>query len=154
MAASVAAKADLRQLSDLARVEALLRVPQPGLRGPPLTFRTVPITAGIIGDAGVLAVLTALNMTAERGSATNLDCRHDTSLGEVQVTGVSRGPRLTVAAENICHLKLRLNHVEARVRSETPAVRMVGSCRRLPAFGGALAHVSLVNAAPGHLNGI
>ncbi len=74
---------------------------KPFRRSPPLAFRTVPITAGIIGDAGVCTVRAALNMTAQRGSATDLDCRHDASLGEVQVTSVGRAPRLTMAAEDI-----------------------------------------------------
>ena len=55
----------------------------------------------------VRAVLAALDMTAKRGSAANLDCRHDASLSEVQVIGVGRAPRLTVAAEDIRHLQNR-----------------------------------------------
>ena len=69
------------------------------------------IAARIIGDAGVRTVLAALHVAAERGSATNLDCRHDASLGQVQVTGVGGAPRLTMAAENIGHLELRPGHV-------------------------------------------
>lgn len=60
----------------------------------------------------VRAVLAALNMTAKRGSAANLDCRHDASLSEVQVIGVGRAPRLTVAAEDIRHLEVRPDHFE------------------------------------------
>jgi hypothetical protein len=40
-------------------------------------------------------------MTTERGSATNLDCRHDASLDEIHVAGIGRAPRLTMAAEDI-----------------------------------------------------
>lgn len=71
---------------------------------PPLTFGAVAIAAGIIGNARVLAVLATLHMAAERRGATNLDCRHDASLGKVYVTRVGVAPRLAMAAEDICHL--------------------------------------------------
>jgi hypothetical protein len=45
-------------------------------------------------------------MTAERGGATNLDRRHDASLGEAHVARVGHAPRLTVAAEDIRDLQL------------------------------------------------
>ena len=45
-------------------------------------------------------------MTAKRGGATNLDCRHDASLGQAHVAGVGRAPRLTMAAEDIRDLQL------------------------------------------------
>ena len=60
-----------------------------------------------------------LDMTAKRGSAANLDCRHDASLSEVQVIGVGRAPRLTVAAEYIRHLEVRPDHFELGVRSQS-----------------------------------
>ena len=56
-------------------------------------------------------VLAALYMTAECGSATNLDRRHHTSLAEAQVAGVGRTPRLTMASEDIRHLQVRPEHV-------------------------------------------
>jgi hypothetical protein len=52
-------------------------------------------------------VLAALDMTTEGGSATNLDCRHDASLGEAHVARVGRALRLTMAAEYIRDLQLR-----------------------------------------------
>jgi hypothetical protein len=64
-------------------------------------------TAGIIGDARVRTVLAALDMTAEGGSATNLDRPHDASLVEAHVAGVGHAPRLTMAAEYIRDLQLR-----------------------------------------------
>ena len=60
------------------------------------------------------AVLAALDMTAERGRATNLDRRHDAPLGKAYVAGIGRAPRLTVAAEDIRHLQLRLGHGRPR----------------------------------------
>ena len=62
-------------------------------------------TAGIIGDARVRTVLAALDMTAERGSATYLYGRHDAPLGEAQMGLVSRAPAGPVAAKNIRHLQ-------------------------------------------------
>ena len=79
---------------------------KPCHRSRPLAFWAVPIPAGIIGDACVRTVLAALDMTAERGSATNLDCRHDASLGEAHVAGVGGAPRLTMAAEDVRYLQL------------------------------------------------
>ena len=93
------------------RLEARLRAP-PAM--PPqlaTDIWTVPIAARIIGDAGVRTVLAALDMTAERGSAANLDRRHDASLGEVHVTGVGCAPSLTMAPEDFRHLELRPDHV-------------------------------------------
>src|ERR1700674_4183013 len=56
---------------------------KPCRRSRPLAFGAVPVAAAIVGDAGVCTVLTALDMTAERRSATILDGRHNTSLGQV-----------------------------------------------------------------------
>jgi hypothetical protein len=41
----------------------------------------------------VRTVLAALDMAAERGSATDLDCRHDLQLSEAHVTGIGISPR-------------------------------------------------------------
>jgi hypothetical protein len=48
---------------------------KPRRRIAPLALRTVPIAARIISDADVRTVLAALDMTAQRGSATDLDPR-------------------------------------------------------------------------------
>jgi hypothetical protein len=58
----------------------------------------------------VRTVLAALHVAAERGSATNLDCRHDASLGEVDVAGVGRAPRLTMAPEDFRYLQVQPKH--------------------------------------------
>ena len=80
---------------------------KPCHRSRPLAFWAMPIPAGIIGDACVRTVLAALYMTAERGSATNLDRPHDASLVEADVAGVGCAPRLTVAAKDVRHFQLR-----------------------------------------------
>ena len=79
---------------------------KPCHRSRPLAFRAVPIPAGIVGDTCVRTVLAALDMTAERGGATNLDCRHDPPLGEVDMAGVGCPPCLTMAAEDVRYLQL------------------------------------------------
>ena len=45
-----------------------------------------------------------LDVAAERGSAANLDRRHDASLGEVDVAFVGCTPRLAMTAEDIRYL--------------------------------------------------
>jgi hypothetical protein len=61
----------------------------------------MPVAARIVSDADVRTILTALDMTAERGSATNLDCCHDAALGEIDVAGIGGAPGLTMLAEDI-----------------------------------------------------
>ena len=66
------------------------------------------VAAGIIGDARMSAGLAALDVAAERSRAAYLDRRHDAALGEAYVAGIGRAPPLSMAAENIRHLQLRL----------------------------------------------
>ena len=63
----------------------------------------------------VATVVAALDVAAKRSCAANLDGRHDPSLGETDVAGVCRAPRLAVAAEDVRHLQLGHRHVR-RVR--------------------------------------
>ena len=83
---------------------------KPRLRRPPLALGTVAVAAGVIGDARVRAVVAALDMTAERRRAADLDRRHDAPLPEAQMSRVRGTPCLTVAAEDIRHLQLRTRH--------------------------------------------
>jgi Tripartite tricarboxylate transporter family receptor len=46
-------------------------------------------------------VLAPVDMTTKRGSAANLDCRHDAPLGEIYVAGIGHAPRLTMATKDI-----------------------------------------------------
>src|SRR5437763_582168 len=50
-------------------------------------------------------------MTAELGSATNLDCRHDAPLGQAHVAGVGGAPRVAMESENIGYLQPRPEHL-------------------------------------------
>src|SRR3984957_5474117 len=81
----------------------------------PMPARQLPITgfahkARVVGDAHMGAVLASLDMAAERFGATNLDRRHDATLGEIQMPLVGRAPTGSVAAEHIRHLKIRRRH--------------------------------------------
>src|SRR5205085_10919674 len=73
---------------------------------------TVPIAAGVVGDARVRTVLAALDMPAERRCAANLDRRHDAPLSQADMTPISGTPGSGEAAENIRHLQLRTRHAE------------------------------------------
>jgi hypothetical protein len=61
----------------------------------------MPVATGITGDAGVRTVLATLDMPAERGSATDLNCRHDASLGEIHMTSAGGAPRLAMTTEDV-----------------------------------------------------
>ena len=83
------------------RQELRLAVFKPLPRGGRLTLRAMPIAAGIVGDPLVRAVLAALEVAAERGSATGLDRRHDLQLGEAHVTGVGLSPRRPMGTKDV-----------------------------------------------------
>jgi len=68
---------------------------------------------------GVRAVLAALDVSAERGRAARLDCRHDAELAKTQMASILCTPCLPVAAEDIRHLQLRPKHVR-RIKSAAP----------------------------------
>ena len=81
----------------------------------PTPVRQLPITecahkAGIVRDPFVRAVLAALDVAAERGSATGLDRRHDFQLVEVDVPGVGLPPRRPVGAKDVGDLEGRPRH--------------------------------------------
>ena len=52
----------------------------------------------------------ALDVAAERGSATGLDRRHDLQLGEAHVTGVGLTPRRPMDAKDVGDLEGRPRH--------------------------------------------
>jgi hypothetical protein len=72
--------------------------------------------AGIIRNARVRTVLATVDMAAKRGSATYLDRRHHTSLGEAYVAGIGRAPRLTMATKDIRQFEIRPQHVRPSLR--------------------------------------
>ena len=75
----------------------------------PLALGAVPVAARVVGDAGLAAVLAALDMAAERRGAAGHDGGHDTALGLRQMTALRGTESLSVAAEDVRHLE-RLAH--------------------------------------------
>jgi hypothetical protein len=62
---------------------------QPRLGRRALTPGAVAVTAGVVGDADVIAVLAALDVAAELGGAAGLDRRHDLQLAQADMAGMS-----------------------------------------------------------------
>jgi hypothetical protein len=54
---------------------------KPGASSSTLAFRTVPVSAGIVGDPPLSAILTGLDMSAQGSGAAVLDRGHDLELG-------------------------------------------------------------------------
>src|ERR1700682_4680289 len=52
----------------------------------------MPVTAAVVGNGGVPAVLTALDMAAESRGAAALDRRHYLQLAETDMTGIGLPP--------------------------------------------------------------
>jgi hypothetical protein len=76
----------------------------------------MPITAGVVGDAGVGAVLASLDMAAESGRAAALDRRHDLELTETDMASVGSVPRGSTAAEDIRDLQNWTRHRSRALR--------------------------------------
>jgi len=81
-----------------------LAVGQPLLGSSGLTLRTVPVAAGVVGDAQVSAGLAAFDMAAQRRRSAALDRRHDLELAEAHMAGVGGTPSRPAVAEDVPHL--------------------------------------------------
>ena len=76
---------------------------QPRGAGQRLTGRTVAVTAGVVPDAPMAAVVALLDVAAERGGAALLDGRHHAALRRRE-SGPDLGPEhIAVAAEDLRH---------------------------------------------------
>src|SRR5208337_5311927 len=93
---------------------------QPSSGGGGLTLGTMAVTAGVVGYARVRAVLTALDMTAERGSAAMFDRRHHLQLGEADMADIGLAPVRAMGVKNVGDLDVRPRH-GARVRRAASA---------------------------------
>ena len=82
---------------------------QPSLAGRPLTFGTVPIAAGVVGDADRAAIVTLFDMTAKRRRAARRDGAHDAAFATAQMAGVILAKSLAMVAKDIRQLD-RLRH--------------------------------------------
>jgi hypothetical protein len=58
---------------------------KPGASSSTLALRTVPVSAGIVGDLPLSAILTGLDMSAQGGSAAVLDRGHHLELGQAEM---------------------------------------------------------------------
>src|SRR5450759_1540433 len=65
----------------------------------------MPITAAVIGDLRVQAVLAAHDMAAESRRAAALDRRHYLQLAEADVTCISFTPSRSIVAEDVRNLQ-------------------------------------------------
>ena len=81
-------------------------VVQPSRTGQRLAFRAMPISAGVIRDALAAAMVTLLDMAAERGGPTEFDRRHDAALDGGQRGVMLLTISVAVAAEYIRDLQL------------------------------------------------
>ena len=81
-----------------------LAIGQPFLGSGSLALGTVPVAAGVVGDAQVGAGLAAFDMPAQRRRSAALDRRHDLQLAEAHMAGMGRTPSRPAAAEDIRHL--------------------------------------------------
>ena len=73
--------------------------------GLPLTLRTVPVAAGIVGAAHQSAFRADLGVTTQLRRPTQLDGAHHAPLDATQVAVVRLAIGVTVAAENIRHFQ-------------------------------------------------
>src|SRR5688572_1081776 len=83
---------------------------QPVLCRRALALRAVPITARVVRDLGVRALLAARDMAAERRRAAVLDRRHYLQLAKAQMAGVGAAPCRSMIAEDIRDLQCRTRH--------------------------------------------
>ena len=78
---------------------------EPCARSSALALWTVPVAAGVIGDAPMSAVITGLDMASERSGAAGLDRRHDLELIEAQMPRVGSPVSRASSAEDIGDLE-------------------------------------------------
>ena len=125
------------------REQFSLAIGDPLRAGQALAFWAVPVAAGIVGDAGLAAILTAFDMAAERRRPAGLDRRHDSALSEGHAGELIGAIGGAVATEDVRHLE-RGTHVERSARrhhSQAEAIERAGRvcdqcCRDLSIAGG------------------
>ena len=77
-------------------------------------------------------VLAMLDMTTECGGAADLNCRHNTALGEVDVAFVGCTPCLAMTAEDIRHLQVRSKYTHSLQVTNTGSVQLTVQIRWAP----------------------
>jgi hypothetical protein len=81
-----------------------LAVGQPLFGSAGLALWAMPITAGVVRDAQMRAVLTAFDMAAQRRCSAALNRRHDLELAEAHMAGMGGTPSRPAVAEDVRHL--------------------------------------------------
>jgi hypothetical protein len=85
-----------------------------------LALGTMAVSAGVVGDAAVAAILAALDMTAEGSRAAVLDGRHHLELAEAHMPGIGLAPSGAMAMEDVRDLEPWAAHGRrARLRFPT-----------------------------------
>src|SRR5260370_35448172 len=70
----------------------------------------MPVTAAVVGDGRVGAVLATRDMSAERRRAAALDRRHHLELAEGYVAGIGFTPSRSIVAEDVRDLQRWTGH--------------------------------------------
>ena len=96
---------------------------EPVPRRPALAFGTMAVATGVVRNPAVAAVLTTLDMAAERSRAAVLDGRHHLELVEAEMPGIGPAPVDPMAMKNVCDLQPRAVH-------DRPATPRVAASRR------------------------
>ena len=96
-----------------------------------MTFGTMPVAAGIVGDDGVRAVLAACDMASEGCRAAALDRAHDLHLVEADVPVIGAPPRRSVVAEDIRDFQHRARHDRGPLRRRRVFPVLLGLLARL-----------------------
>lgn len=105
-----------------------LTVSKPSFARRALALGTMPVATGVIGDAGMRAVLTRLDMTAERCCPAGRDRGHDAAFHAAEMAVMGSRIGITMAAENIRHLQFGA-HCRAQAGGTTSsASRSSGLC--------------------------
>ena len=112
------------------RQQLALAVGKPLGAGETLALGAVPVTAGIVGNAGLTAILAALDMAAERRCAAHLDRRHDAAVSGGQAAGLIGAIGGTIAAEDIRHLE-RGSHTGRSARRHYHQAEAIERARRV-----------------------
>ena len=108
---------------------------EPSRFGQALALRTVPVSARIVGDDLVRAVVALLDMAAQYRRAAVLDCPHGFELLGRHRGAMSCAVPFAVLTKDIGHLQLRLGHVRAEAvsaRAESPGDCAFSRRRRWP----------------------
>ena len=78
---------------------------QPIRTGLPLTLRTMPIAAGIVGTPNLPAGGARFDVSAERRRPAQFDGAHDATLDAAEVTRMRMAIGIAMTAENVRHLQ-------------------------------------------------